>query len=86
MLDVLLWISAFSASLADSLHLLGGDILSRLHLTYLLTLWKADLSLPWTTLWTTHLTCAALVNKLVPCAWLLSGALEILKLRLTALC
>src|SRR6218665_451683 len=31
-----------------------------------LTLWKSDLSLPWTTLWKTLLIRPALVNKLVP--------------------
>src|SRR6218665_4189561 len=45
-------------------------------LTHSLTLWKTDLSLPRTILWKTPLIYAALVNKLVPCAWLLNGAFE----------
>ena len=41
-----------------------------------------ELTMEWTTLWTTPLIRRTLVNKLVPwCAWLLSGALEIPKLR-----
>src|SRR6218665_505449 len=50
-------------------------------LTHSLTLWQPDLSLPRTIgkpLWFD----AALVSKLVPCAWLLSGALEVWSLRL----
>src|SRR6218665_483336 len=50
-------------------------------LTHSLTLWQPDLSLP-RTIGNPLRFDAALVKKLVPCAWLLSGALEVWSLRL----
>src|SRR6218665_2173640 len=50
-------------------------------LTHSLTLWQPDLSLP-RTIGNPLCFDAALVNNLVPCAWLLSGALEVWSLRL----
>src|SRR6218665_1254928 len=49
--------------------------------THSLTLWQPDLSLP-RTIGKPLCFDAGLVNKLVPCAWLLSGALEVWSLRL----
>src|SRR6218665_2574675 len=53
----------------------------RRYLTHSLTLWQPDLSLP-RTIGKPLCFDAALVNKLVPCTWLLSGALEVWSLRL----
>src|SRR6218665_922557 len=71
-------ISAFSHLLATRPQLPTDYSLENpSDLTHSLTLWQPDLSLPRTIGF--H---AALVNKLVPCAWLLSGALEVWSLRL----
>ena len=46
-----------------------------------MTLWKSDLNLLWTTLWTTPLIFRSALNKLVSSSWLLSGAWLVWRLR-----